>query len=64
MPDTVPQLEEGTPVRPALSIVIPVYRGADSIGELVTALDTSGWTLCRRIALDLIDHRAEQRVAA
>src|SRR5712691_7543549 len=39
MPDTVPQLEEGTPVRPALSIVIPVYRGADSIGELVAALE-------------------------
>src|SRR5712691_3713193 len=39
MPDTVPQLEEGTPAQLALSIVIPVYRGADSIGELVTALE-------------------------
>jgi len=39
MPDTVPQLDQGPPARLALSIVIPVYRGAASIGELVTALE-------------------------
>src|SRR5580765_6591877 len=39
MPDTVPELEQGAPPHPALSIVIPVYRGADSVGELVAALE-------------------------
>ena len=39
MPDTVAQSAQGTPARLALSIVVPVYRGAESIGELVTALE-------------------------
>ncbi len=33
-----PDAEDGTP-RPALSIVIPVYNGAGSVGELVGALE-------------------------
>jgi glycosyltransferase involved in cell wall biosynthesis len=39
MPDTVPVTPHADPLHLALSIVIPVYRGAGSIGELVTALE-------------------------
>jgi undecaprenyl-phosphate 4-deoxy-4-formamido-L-arabinose transferase len=39
MPDTAPRSEEANSAPLALSIVIPVYRGADSIGELVAALE-------------------------
>src|SRR5712691_11357945 len=37
--DNAAQAAPVTPPRFALSIVIPVYRGADSIGELVAALE-------------------------
>lgn len=37
MPDALPPTADPVPL--ALSIVIPVYNGADSIGELVTALE-------------------------
>src|SRR5437763_4102485 len=39
MPDTAPLPLEADKARFALSIVVPVYRGADSIGELVGALE-------------------------
>jgi glycosyltransferase involved in cell wall biosynthesis len=39
MPDTARLPSEAPVVRFALSIVIPVYRGAESIGELVGALE-------------------------
>jgi len=39
MPDTPPGAPAASIPRPALSIVIPVYNGADSIVELVAALD-------------------------
>jgi undecaprenyl-phosphate 4-deoxy-4-formamido-L-arabinose transferase len=39
MPDTAPLSAEPSPPGYALSIVIPVYRGAASIGELVGALE-------------------------
>src|SRR5437763_7904282 len=39
MPDTAPLPVEDDKARVALSIVVPVYRGADSIGELVHALE-------------------------
>ncbi len=39
MPDTAPPAAAAAPPRPSLSIVIPVYNGADSIGELVAALE-------------------------
>ena len=44
MPDTAPQPAQATPIEApppglALSIVIPVYQGADSIEELVGALE-------------------------
>src|SRR5437879_3781000 len=38
MPDTVP-IPEQTTTRLALTIVIPVYNGATSIRELITALE-------------------------
>src|ERR1700674_4886088 len=39
MPETAPIPAEDPPSRFALSIVIPVYNGASSIGELVAALE-------------------------
>src|SRR3982074_3007078 len=39
MPETAPIPTEAAPSRHALSIVIPVYKGASSIGELVGALE-------------------------
>jgi glycosyltransferase involved in cell wall biosynthesis len=39
MPDTAPLPGEALTPRLALSVVIPVYRGAESIGELVGALE-------------------------
>jgi undecaprenyl-phosphate 4-deoxy-4-formamido-L-arabinose transferase len=39
MPDTAPLPLEADKARFALSIVVPVYRGADSVGELVGALE-------------------------
>ena len=40
MPDTAPLAAElSPPPRPALSIVVPVYNGAASIGELVAAIE-------------------------
>src|ERR1700736_1024951 len=39
MPETAPIPAEAAPSRFALSIVIPVYNGASSIGELVGALE-------------------------
>jgi glycosyltransferase involved in cell wall biosynthesis len=39
MNDAVQTIAEATTHRPALSIVIPVYNGAASIGELVSALE-------------------------
>src|SRR5438045_4550945 len=39
MPDTAPLPLEADKARFALSIVVPVYRGADSIAELVHALE-------------------------
>jgi glycosyltransferase involved in cell wall biosynthesis len=39
MPDATPLLADAAPPRFALSIVVPVYKGADSIGELVDALE-------------------------
>ncbi|HYU13381.1 MAG TPA: glycosyltransferase family 2 protein [Stellaceae bacterium] len=39
MPETAPTPAEAAPSRFALSIVIPVYNGASSIGELVGALE-------------------------
>src|SRR3954447_18707701 len=39
MPDTAPLPPEADKARFALSIVVPVYRGADSVGELVDALE-------------------------
>src|SRR5205085_11268734 len=39
MPEPAPLPAEATPARFALSIVVPVYNGASSIGELVGALD-------------------------
>jgi glycosyltransferase involved in cell wall biosynthesis len=39
MPDTAPRPADASPTSPALSIVVPVYNGADSIGELVGALE-------------------------
>src|SRR5436305_10542148 len=39
MPDTAPLPLEADKARFALSIVVPVYRGADSIGEVVGALE-------------------------
>src|SRR3954470_13497766 len=39
MPDTAPLPLEDDKARFALSIVVPVYRGADSIGELAGALE-------------------------
>ena len=39
MPDATPLPAASDPAPPALSIVIPVYNGADSIGELVAALE-------------------------
>jgi undecaprenyl-phosphate 4-deoxy-4-formamido-L-arabinose transferase len=39
MPDTAPLPSEIEKARFALSIVVPVYRGADSVGELVGALE-------------------------
>src|SRR4051794_16199872 len=39
MPDTAPLSPEADKARFALSIVVPVYRGADSVGELVDALE-------------------------
>ena len=38
MPETAPITAEDPPSRFALSIVIPVYNGASSVGELVGAL--------------------------
>lgn len=39
MPDTIPRPGDAVSTPLALSIVIPVYNGADSIGELVAALE-------------------------
>ena len=39
MPDSAPPPADSAAPRPALSIVIPVYNGATSIGELVAALE-------------------------
>jgi len=39
MPDTVPTPAQGASPQLALTIVIPVYNGATSIGELVAALE-------------------------
>jgi len=39
MPDAMLPSADPAPAPPALSIVIPVYNGADSIGELVAALE-------------------------
>ena len=39
MPDTTTRPAESAAAPPALSIVIPVYNGADSIAELVAALE-------------------------
>src|SRR5438067_6106199 len=39
MPDTAPLPSEVDKAHFALSIVVPVYRGADSVGELVGALE-------------------------
>jgi glycosyltransferase involved in cell wall biosynthesis len=39
MPDAAPRPAEAAAPQPALSIVIPVYNGAASIGELVAALE-------------------------
>ena len=39
MPDTTPTPAQGLSAQPALTIVIPVYNGATSIAELVSALE-------------------------
>jgi len=39
MPDTVPTPAQAAPPQLALTVVIPVYNGATSIGELVAALE-------------------------
>jgi undecaprenyl-phosphate 4-deoxy-4-formamido-L-arabinose transferase len=39
MPETAPIPAETAPSRFALSIVVPVYNGASSVGELVGALE-------------------------